>query len=147
MYRYFRLFTEVNQLPFESPAHRAPLVLLNQHAPVQTETKILIDQLIQLRDNRLKQRRNRKRVVDARGNITNTKFERREVWMRSNVPPDLFAVVDTAGLNQQIDVALERTVRIEVIGNVGARKLFEDFCAIRFETCVMAHPEGRRSRE
>src|SRR6185369_16209943 len=110
-------------------------------------TEILVDQLIQLRDNRLKQSRNRERVVDARRNITNTKLECRKVWMRPNVPPDLLAVVDTFGLDQQIDVALEPAVRIEVIRNIGTRKLFEDFCAIRLETRVVAHPERRRSRE
>src|ERR1044071_3258608 len=143
MDRYFRLLTEVNQLSFESPSHSAPLVLLHQHTPVQTEPEILVDQLIQLRDNRLKQRRNRERVVDARRNITNTKFKCREIWMRSNVPPDLLSVIDTFGLDQQIDVALERAVRIEVIRNIGTRKLFEDFCAIGFETGVVAHPERR----
>src|SRR6185369_9097614 len=99
------------------------------------------------RDDCLKQRRDRECVVDARRNITNTKLERREVWIQANVPPDFLTVVDTAGFDQQVDVTLKVEVRIEVIGNVGARKLLEYFGAIRFQTRVVAHPEGRRRRE
>ena len=63
--------------------------------------------------------------------------------MRADVPPYFLAVVDAAGLDQQIHVALEIGVRIEVVGNVGAWELFEDLGAIRLEPGVVTHPERR----
>src|SRR5687768_18408852 len=67
--------------------------------------------------------------------------------MRTNVPPDLLSVVNATRPHEEIHVSLKVAVRIKVIGNVGVGKLFENFRTIRFETCVVAHPEWRRSRK
>ena len=67
--------------------------------------------------------------------------------MRPKIPPDLLSVVDTAGLDQQIDIALEIGVRVEMIRDIRTWELLEDFSTIRFESGVVAHPERRGGRE
>src|SRR6266404_9050390 len=105
--RHFFLFTEINHLTFQSPAHSAPLVFLNEHAPVETEAEILFHQLRQLGNNGLEQRGDSDRVIDARGDVADAKLQGRKNRMRPAVPPDLFAVVDAASLYQQLDITLE----------------------------------------
>src|SRR2546425_4245256 len=125
-YRNFLLLAEINHLPVEPPTHGAPFVFLDQHAAIEAETEILIDQFVELGDDGLEERGDSDCVVNARGNIADAKLQCGKEWMRPVIPPNFLAVVDAAGPNQQVDVALKPWIGIEVIGDVRARKLFED---------------------
>src|SRR4030095_10726940 len=129
--RNFRLLAKIDHFAVESITNGAPLVFLNQHTSIQSEPKVLVDKRIQLRDNRLEKSSNGKRIVDARGNVTNAELQRWEKRMRANVPPDLFAVVDATRLHKEINVSLKSGVGVEVIWNISSGKLFEDLCAVR----------------
>src|SRR6185503_13884791 len=98
-HRHFLLLTEIDHLAVETPTHCAPLVFLNQHAPVKAETEVLFNQHVELRDDRLKQRGDGNRIVNARGDVADSKFKGGEKWMRANIPPNLFAVIDTLRLD------------------------------------------------
>src|SRR5207244_8888962 len=124
--RNFLLLAEINHLPVEAPAHGAPLVFLNQHAAIEPEAEILIDQFVEFGDDGLEERSDSDCVVNARGNVADAKLERGKERMRPGITPNLFAVVDAAGLDQQIDVSLKPGIGIEVIGNVSALKLIKD---------------------
>ena len=67
--------------------------------------------------------------------------------MRPNIPPNLLPVVDAPCLNQQIDIAHKTGVGVEMVGDVSAGKLFEDFAPVGFQSGVVSHPErGRRGK-
>src|SRR6185503_12368835 len=141
---HFLLFAEVDHLAIKSITNRTPLVFLNQQAPVEPKSEVPLHEQVELSHNSLKQRGNRNCIVHSSGDVADAKLKSREERMRPHVPPNLLAVVDTTGLNKQVDIPLETSVRIEVIRNVSARKLFEDFAAIRLETGVVRHPKRRR---
>jgi hypothetical protein len=62
--------------------------------------------------------------------------------MRANIPPDLLAVVDAIGLDQQVDKRLVlRPVGIDV-RDVGAREALKDFGSIRLEPVFIPSQKG-----
>src|SRR4030095_11883622 len=124
---YFLLLAKINHHAVEAPTHGAPLVFLNQHAPVQTKAEVLFNQFRQLGDNRLKQGGDRDGVINARGNIADSKLQWWGERMRPAVPPDLLPVVNATCLDQQLDVTLKARIRVEMVGDVSARKLLKDF--------------------
>ena len=67
--------------------------------------------------------------------------------VRSHVPPDLLAVIDAAGLHQQLDEALEGLVALEFVGNSGSREALEDLRPHAHESAAAPEPEGRTGRE
>src|SRR5207248_10324772 len=100
--------------------HGAPLVFLNQHPAIEAEAEILIDQFVEFGDDGLEKRGDGDGVVDARGNVADAKLECRKEWMRPGIPPNLFAVVDAAVLDQQVDVPLKTGIR--KIGRASCRE-------------------------
>ncbi len=50
--------------------------------------------------------------------------------MRTDVPVYLFAVIDTAGFDKQFEVEPERAISVEVVGDIRAGELLEDFGAV-----------------
>src|SRR6266446_7532796 len=115
-HRHFLLLAKIDHLTVESPTHRAPLVFLNQHAPVKPKAEILLNQHVEFCDNRLKQSSDGNRVVDPRGNVANAKLKRGEKRMRANVTPDFLDDVDAFCFDQPFDITLKTAVRIELIG-------------------------------
>src|SRR5258705_7231948 len=85
--REFYLLTKIDQLAFQTITDCTPFILLNQHTAIQAESKILVDQAIEFRNDGLKQGGDRKSVIHSCRNIANAKLERREIWMRPDVPP------------------------------------------------------------
>ena len=55
---------------------------------------------MQLRDDRLDQRRDREGVVHAGLRVADAHLECVEEGMQSNVPPDFFGIVDAPGSDQ-----------------------------------------------
>src|SRR5712664_2597347 len=85
----FLLFAKIDHHAVQTVTHGAPLVLLNQHAPVETKAKVLLDQAGEFGDDGLEQSGDGDSVVDARGNVADAKLQRREKRMRPAIPPDL----------------------------------------------------------
>ena len=104
--RHLFLLAEIEEHTVEAISDRAPFIFLNQPPMVQTEPQVFVYQDVKLGDDRLKQRRNGDRVVNARRYVANAKFERRKFWMRPNVPPDLGRIGYSIHLDQEIDIAL-----------------------------------------
>ena len=83
----------------------------------------------------------------AAADVADAELQRAELRVRAHVPPDLLAVVDRAGADQQIDIAIELGARHERRRDAGAREVRKDRAAVGFEAGVAAHPERRRGRE
>src|SRR5207302_10374367 len=112
-HRHFLILAKVDHLALQTITHGSPFVFLNQHPAIQPEAEIPVHQLIELGDDCLEQRRNGDRVVDASRNVTDAKLEGWKERMRAAVPPNLFAVIDTAGLYQQINIAFKCWIRFK----------------------------------
>src|SRR4029078_7170629 len=121
---------EIDHLAVEPPALRTPLVFVDQRAPVDAKGGVLFEHRVELDDQRLHRRSQRDTLVDASGDVADTEFERAELWVRAHIPPELLAVVDRAGADQQIDIAIELGARYERRRYAGARKVRKDRTAI-----------------
>src|SRR6185295_20157892 len=91
---------EVDHLRVDAPAARPPLVLEDQGAPVFPPPEILLAQLEELHADRLDERRDRHGLVHPHGNVADAELDRVEEGVRPQVPPDLLAVVDAVGLDE-----------------------------------------------
>src|SRR5205814_8724884 len=98
----------------------------------------LTEQGVQLCDHGLNQSRTRERVVHARLRVAHANFERFEKWMKSDVPPDFFRVIDATGLYEQLAVVFVLGQAFERVGNTSARKALENFESITFQARVLA---------
>ena len=63
--------------------------------------------------------------------------------MKSDIPPNLFRIVDAIGRDKQLQVIFVFAEAFERIRNARARKTLEDHLAIRFEASVLAQPKRR----
>src|SRR4051812_9075832 len=93
LHRYLDLFAEVDELRIHAAPHCAPLVLLDQARQVQAKALILLAKYEQLRADRLDERGEAERLVDACRRVTHPELDGREERVRTKVPPDLAAVV------------------------------------------------------
>ncbi len=82
-------------------------------------------------------------LLGAKGDVADADLDRVEERVGADVPPDFFCVVDGVGLDEQVDVAFELGVAGEAVGEVGARKVFEDLGAVALVAGLHAEPEGR----
>src|SRR6185436_12029831 len=139
--RHFFALAEIYHLAIKPIAHRAPLVLLDQHFVMKPEGQISIQKSIKLGYQGLEDGRDGDRVVHAGRNIADAKLKCRKERVRTHVPIDLLGVVDAPGLDKQFDVALKGTVGLEVVRNASARHPREYFRAIRFQSRVHAEPK------
>src|SRR3954465_8056759 len=62
--------------------------------------------------------------------------------MRPDIPPDFLGVVDTVGLYEQVNETLILAPALKGVGDVGARKLVENFAAVRLQSGIHSLPEG-----
>src|SRR5512140_3960236 len=88
------LASEVDEVAVQSPAHRAPFVLLDQLGVVDAEGDVVAPQLPELGDDRLEDRRDADRLIHARAHIADPEFQRGIQMMRPNIPPDLGTIRD-----------------------------------------------------
>ena len=107
------LLAEVDELAVEPVAHGAPLVLLDERAGVLAEREVPPVEQVERAHQRLDERGDRHRVVDARRHVADADLHGVEEGVGADVPPDLLRVVDTARPDEEVDVALERRVRAE----------------------------------
>src|SRR3954468_495271 len=141
------LLAEVDELAADTVTRSAPLIFHNESAAVLTKTLIARVQLVQLHYSRLDQCGECDRFVQAQRNVADADLEGVEEWVRADIPPDLFGVIDALGTDQQVDEVLEVAPTGEGVRNIGARKLVKDFAAIRFQPGVHSKPEWRIRRE
>src|SRR5216110_255247 len=67
--------------------------------------------------------------------------------MEPDIPPNFLGVIDATRLHEQVAVVSVLRKRFEGIGNTSARKSFEYFQPITFQSGVVSHPEWRVSRQ
>src|SRR6266404_5298811 len=139
----FFAFAEVDQLAIDAPADGAPFVLFDQRPVIDTETLILSIELVELDDDRLRQRGQTDRILDARGDVADAELESTKIRMRAHIPPDLLGIVHAAQFYEQVDVVLILAPGTISVGDAGAWKAAEDRGAIRFQTRVAAQYKRR----
>ena len=100
-------------------------------------------QLVELDRHGLEERGEGDRLLDPHRHVADAELEGVEERVRADVPPDLLAVVDAVGLDQQLDVVVVLGEAAEVVRDAGAREAVEDHAAVRLEAGVAALPEGR----
>src|SRR5437868_2579812 len=99
----FLLLAEIDQLAVEPITRGAPLIFHDQGPAIKTKSLICRIELIQLCYRGLNQGRQSYSLIGAHGDVTNAKLDGAEEWMRANVPPDFFGIVDAVGLDQELD--------------------------------------------
>ena len=67
--------------------------------------------------------------------------------MEPDIPPNFLGVIDATRFHEQVAVVRVLRKRFEGIGNASARKPFENFQPITFQSGVVSHPEWRVSRQ
>src|SRR5438045_7050824 len=98
---HFALASEIDQFAVKSVAAGAPAIFVDQAARILSESNILLTQLVQFDNDRLHHCRQRDRVFHPRLRVADAKLDRVEKRMQSDVPPDLFRVIDATGRDEQ----------------------------------------------
>jgi len=138
----FDLLAKVDEVAVEAVAHGAEFVLHQQRAGVLAKVLVALVEAEEVGRRGLNERRNGDGFRGAQGNVAGPDLNRIEVGMGSDVPPDLFGVVDAVGADEQVDIILEFGVAGEGVGDACAGEVFEDFGAVALVTGVEAEPEG-----
>ncbi len=100
------LLAEVDQPALDAVADGPPLVLVDQMETVEPPRPIRLTQLDQLGDDAEDEGRYADRFVDLGTDVADPELECREPGVGPDVPADLGGLVDAAGLDQSVDVAL-----------------------------------------
>src|SRR5687768_6441698 len=141
------LLAEVDEARGHAPAHRAPLVLLDELRDVAAEAEVAVAEHEQLRADRLRERRDAERLLDLCRRVAHAELDRRVERVRPQVPPDLLAIVDALRAHEQLDVVLVLVPRGELGRDPGAREALPDDLAVRLEARAAREPERTRARE
>jgi hypothetical protein len=143
----FGFFAEVDELALDAVASGAPFVFFNQGAAVESVALVAFVKTMEFHDDGLGKSGNRDGFFDFGGDIEHTEFESAEHGVRTDVPPDFFAVVDAVQFDEEIDEILVGAPGLELLGNTGARETSEDGGTKRFQTGIASHPERRAGGE
>src|SRR5881628_1183269 len=143
-HRDLLLLAKVDEARVHPAPHRAPLVLLDETRRVASEADVLIAEDEELRADRLDERSDAERLLDAGRCVADTELDGRVERVRPQVPPDLLPIVDALRLHQELDVVLELVVRGEVRWDAGPREARPDDLPVRLETGLAREPEGTR---
>src|SRR5205807_2372927 len=143
-HRDLRLLAEVDQVAVDAIADSSPLVLGDQSRHVLAKTEVARAELEQLGADGLHQGCEADRLLEPGRHVAHAELEGWKARVGAEVPPDLLAVVDRAGLDQELDVVLVLVVRGDVRRNAGARKVRPDDTSIRLQARVPPHPERAR---
>src|SRR6266545_2485377 len=113
-HRHLSQLAEVDQLAVDAPAHGPPLVLADQAGQVLAEAEVPRPQDQELGADRLDQRGDAHDLVHPGARVADAELDGRVLPVRSQVPPDLLAIVDAVGPHQQLDVVAELVVGAEL---------------------------------
>ncbi len=114
-------YTERTSLPkvdnagVKPVAHGAPLVFFEEIARHNRNLYTVSMQPGQLRDERLAERGDANHIVEGGGHIENAKFDCAKKRMGSDIPPDFFGIIDTAGINECAYIVVELAPGLEGI--------------------------------
>ncbi len=139
----FRFLAKVNELAFDAVASRAPLVLFDEGAAIQSPAHVALVEAMKLDDDGLAESGDGDGFIHFCANVEQAELKSAEGRVGTDVPPDFFAVIDAIELDEEVDEIFVRAPGFELFGNAGARKTAEDGGAEGFEARVPAHPEGR----
>src|SRR5262245_14571880 len=139
---------EVDQLTAQTPANRAPEVLLDLTMLRVEQLLALVDRPCDARRQCVRERRERDRLVLERLRVADPDLDGREREVRAHRPPHLGVLVDRARVEEEADVVLERLPVAVRVRHAAARKeLREDLRAHGLQTRVDLLEERRAGRE
>ena len=137
----FDLFAEVDQFAVEAVPRGAPLIFHDKRTAVEAEALIVAVELVELGDQGLDERGDGDGFFEAHGKIHDAELESGEVRMGTDIPPDFLGAIDAVGLDEEVDEVGVLAPAWEIVGDVGARELVEDFAAVALEAGFEAKPE------
>src|SRR5207253_26128 len=140
LHRHLGLLAEVDELGIHPAAHRPPLVLLDEAREVASEALILVAEHQELCADGLDERGETERLLDTRRGIAHAKLDRGKEGVRPEIPPDLPAVVDGSGLDEELDEILVLVIAREVRRSAGAGETTPDHLPVRLQTGVSSEP-------
>src|SRR3569833_1640282 len=141
------LFAKVDQVTVDTISAGPPFILIDQRPRILYIVHVPAAQLVDLYTDGLEQRGDTDGLIHCHGYITDPELHRIEEWVNPQVPPDLFGVVDTVGLHQQLFKAIISLDTFERLGYPCTWELVEYFCPERFVTRMTALPERRVGAE
>src|SRR5215471_2973513 len=141
------LLAEVDQLTVDAVAAGPPLVLEDQRPAVAPPAQVLGAQLVELDADGLDQGRQRNRLVGPHRDVAHAELDRLEEGVRADVPPDLLAVIDAVGLDQEPHEIVELLGRVEGLRDGGTGEAVEDLRPEALQPAVAPQPEGGVRRE
>jgi len=83
----------------------------------------------------------------AGADIGDSHLQRGKAHARPDIPPELAAVLDDAGMHQHAEMALELAPAVEELRQAGARHLIEDRDPVGFQPRILPFPERRGRAE
>src|SRR5437667_513282 len=140
-HRHLGLLAEVDELGIHPAAHRPPLVLLDEARKVASEALILVAEHQELCADRLDERGKTERLLDTRRGIADAELDRGKERVRPQIRPDLPAVVDGSGLDEELDEILVLVIAREVRRSAGAGETTPDHLPVRLQASVSSEPE------
>src|SRR5882757_9458524 len=105
---HFFFLAKIYHEPINTVTAGPPFIFIQQGARILNEVHILRTQLIYFSAYRLEQGGNSDCFIYRHGYIANTKLDRVEKRVYAKVPPDLFSIVNTIGLDQELDKIVVR---------------------------------------
>src|SRR5207245_7926087 len=123
-HRDLRLLAEVDQVAVDAIPNRSPFVLGDQSRHVLAKTEVACAELQQLGADGLHQGGEADRLLEPGRHVAHSELEGWKARVGAEVPPDLLAVVDRAGLDQELDVVLILVVEV-MSGGMPVRGKFD----------------------
>src|SRR6266536_2222175 len=146
--RHLLTALEVDQAPRETPADRAPEILLQQAMRPRGQRLPLVERTRDAGGQRVAEGGERARLGELGLRVADADLDSREHEMRPDAPPELGVLGDRAGLVEEADVSLPIVPALEPVGDPAAREhAGEDLGAGGVKVAVDALDERGAGRE
>ena len=123
----------IDHLGIQAEPHGVPLVLLYKVIRQQGSPQAHVIEPGQFRDESLAEGDNRHSIVNRPRHIEDTELNSIEKGMWAYIPPDFFAIIDTAGFDEGLHIGVKIPPRGEDLWYPTAREGFPHHSAIGFE--------------
>ena len=104
--RHFALYPEVDQLGINAVPSGPPFVFINEVFGIGAVAEIFFLQGVELSHQRLHDRSKADGFIYPHRHVTDPEFNGWIERVQAQVPPDLLTVINTAGLDKQLDVII-----------------------------------------